>query len=269
MPLAETNGVKVFYELTGSGEPIVLVHGSWGDHHVWDGVASRLADSFRVLAYDRRGHSLSEAPPGQGRLDQDVDDLGALIESLELAPAHVVGNSLGSIISLRLASMRPELLRTLTVHEPPALPLIDGDPEMKPLLEAGQHRIASVFEQLESGDIPGGTRRFVEEIAGASWDLLPVTARETFLRNAPTWMDEVREGYPQGLTIDPEALSRFGKPALLTQGDQSPPFFAAVLDNLAETLPQAKRHTYMGAGHNPHMTHPEEYVRAFTAFLAA
>lgn len=166
MPFAETNGVRLFYELTGSGEPIVLVHGSWGDHHVWDGVGRKLADGFRVLAYDRRGHSQSGAPPGQGAVDQDVEDLASLIEWLDIAPAHVAGSSLGSIISLRLASRRPELFRTLIVHEPPALPLIEGDPEMKPLLEVGQRRIASVFEQLESGDIPGGTRRFVEEIMG-------------------------------------------------------------------------------------------------------
>jgi len=126
----------------------------------------RARRSFRVLTYDRRGHSQSEAPPGQGHLDQDVADLAGLIETLDLAPAHVAGNSLGSIISLRLASRRPELFRTLTVHEPPALPLLDGDPEMRPMVEAVGERIASIAGMLESGDIPGGTRRFVEDMMG-------------------------------------------------------------------------------------------------------
>ena len=82
-------------------------------------------------------------------------------------------------------------------------------------------------------------------------------------------MDEVREGYPQGLTIDLDALSGFTKPALLTQGDQSPPFFGAVLDKVATALPQTERHIYVGAGHNPHMTHPDDYVRTLSGFAAA
>lgn len=71
------------------------------------------------------------------------------------------------------------------------------------------------------------------------------------------------------MTVDLGALSRFSKPALLTQGDQSPPFFAVVLDKVAGSLPQARRHTYVGAGHTPHMTHPEEYGRVLTSFVAA
>jgi len=267
MGIETVNGLNLFYELVGDGDPVVLVHGSWGDHHVWDAVAHGLADRFRVLTYDRRGHSQSEAPPGQGTLDVDVADLAGLIEALDLAPAHVAGNSLGAIISLRLASRRPELFRTITVHEPPALPLLENDPDMKPIVEAVGQRIPSIAGQLESGDIPGGTRRFVEEMMGASWEEFPAPAKETFLRNALTWLDEVREGYPQGLMIDLDALSGFTKPALLTQGDQSPPFFGAVLDQVATSLPQAERHTYSGAGHNPHMTHPDEYVRTLILFV--
>lgn len=49
MSAARINGVELFYELTGSGEPLVLVHGSWSDHHNWDPVTSTLAESFRSL----------------------------------------------------------------------------------------------------------------------------------------------------------------------------------------------------------------------------
>src|SRR5207237_150843 len=86
-------------------------------------------------------------------------------------------------------------------------------------------------------DISGGTRRFVEEIMGASWEGFPTPVQETFLRNAPTWIDEVREGYPQGLTVDLAALAGFTKPALLTQGDQSQPFCAAVRERASEARP--------------------------------
>jgi pimeloyl-ACP methyl ester carboxylesterase len=72
MPMTTINGVKIFYELTGdSGEPLVLVHGSWIDHHNWDAVVPSLARSFRVLTYDRRGHSQSERPASPGSILED------------------------------------------------------------------------------------------------------------------------------------------------------------------------------------------------------
>src|SRR5918994_3100448 len=99
MPSARANGVELHYELRGSGVPLVLVHGSWGDHHNWDPVVSALAESFRVVAYDRRGHSASERPPEQGSVLEDADDLVGLIDELGLAPAHVAGNSFGAVIA--------------------------------------------------------------------------------------------------------------------------------------------------------------------------
>ena len=73
MPNARINGVDLYYELTGeAGSPLVLVHGSWGDHHTWNAVSPSLGRSFRVLTYDRRGHSQSERQPGQGRIQEDA-----------------------------------------------------------------------------------------------------------------------------------------------------------------------------------------------------
>jgi len=83
MATANVNGVQLFYELTGTGQiPVVLVHGSWGSHHTWDRVVPSLAESFQVLTYDRRGHSESERPAGQGSVREDVADLAALGEPL-------------------------------------------------------------------------------------------------------------------------------------------------------------------------------------------
>ena len=88
MAMPSVNGVRLFYELYGSGEvPVVLVHGSWVSHHDWDFLAPRLAEGFRVLTYDRRGHSRSERPGAQGSVREDVADLAALIEHLGLGPA--------------------------------------------------------------------------------------------------------------------------------------------------------------------------------------
>ncbi len=120
MAIETVNGVRLRYDLTGTGEvPVVLVHGSWVSHHNWDLAVPALAESFRVLTYDRRGHSESERPTGQGSVREDVADLAALIEHVGLAPAFVVGNSFGASIALRLAGEHPDLLRGLVAQEPP------------------------------------------------------------------------------------------------------------------------------------------------------
>jgi pimeloyl-ACP methyl ester carboxylesterase len=100
VPEQRVNGAKLFYELNGSGDPLVLVHGSWVDHKDWQLVVPHLARSFRVLTYDRRGHSLSERPLGQGSRREDEEDLAALMEALDLAPAHVAANSFGRSIAV-------------------------------------------------------------------------------------------------------------------------------------------------------------------------
>jgi pimeloyl-ACP methyl ester carboxylesterase len=103
MPIETINGVKLFIEESGSGESLVLVHGSWVDHKEWPFILPALAERFRVVIYDRRGHSQSERLPTQGSIREDVADLAAIIERAG-APAHVLGISMGASISLRLAA---------------------------------------------------------------------------------------------------------------------------------------------------------------------
>src|SRR5712675_530062 len=156
MTTARINGVRLFYEVSGNGEiPLVLVHGSWGSHHNWDMVVPKLAEAFRVLTYDRRGHSESERPTGQGSVREDVADLGALIEHLGLGPAWVAGNSFGASITLRLASERPDLLRGIAAHEPPLFSLLAKDPSLAPMLDEVGKMLGAVVERIASGDHAG------------------------------------------------------------------------------------------------------------------
>jgi pimeloyl-ACP methyl ester carboxylesterase len=267
--MLDVNGVRLHHLRTGDeGPPLVLVHGSWVDHQDWSGVVGDLAHAYQVVTYDRRGHSRSERQPGQGSLDEDAGDLAALIEKLDLAPAHVVGNSFGGSVALRLASRRPELFRSLSVHEPPLIDLLDIRAETRPMARAVRALIGGVADQIAEGDAAGGTRRFVEEIAlgPGAWDGLPPELRQVFLNNAPTWLDETRD--PQGFGVDLQALAAFGRPVLLTRGDQSPPMFAPILDVLATALPQARRVTLPGAGHVPHQSHPATFVSVLRSFLS-
>ena len=258
----------MYWEIAGAaGEPLVLVHGSWGNHHNWDAVAPPFSQSFRVLTYDRRGHSQSERLPEPGSVAEDASDLAALIESLEIAPAHVVGNSFGASIVLRAASEKPDLFRTLAVHEPPLFDLLATHAESLDALRVLQQRVAAVLERLQAGDTPGGARQFVETIAlgPGAWDALPAEMRQTFIVNAPTWLDELQD--PDWARLDLASLRGFPHRALLTRGDQSPPFFPAVMEQLAAALPRAERFVFRGDGHVPHLSHPEVYVEMITRFV--
>jgi len=263
------NGVELYYELTGSGDPLVLVHGSWVDHKSWQPVVPGLAGSFRVLTYDRRGHSLSEKPPGQGSRREDEDDLAALMEALGLAPAHVAANSFGGSIALGLAARRPELFRSLIVHEAPLMGIVADDAELRPLMAELQVKFGRVLDRLRAGDIPGGTRRFVEEVVlgPGMWEQFPEETRRTLMNNAPTFLDELQDA--EGANLDVGGLSRYSSPILLTEGDQSPPWFPKIMTKLAGAIVGAERLTFPGAGHAPHLTHPDDYVRAVTGFVGA
>jgi pimeloyl-ACP methyl ester carboxylesterase len=190
------------------------------------------------------------------------------LEELRHTPAHVVGNSFGASIVLRLAAARPELFRSLIVHEPPVFGLLNDEPKAKQALVAVQERMSAVASQLTAGDWTGGARQFVETIAfgPGAWAELPEDVRQTFVFNAPTWLDEIHD--PEALEIDLSGLRPLAAPALLTIGDQSAPFFPFVVDRIAAVMPQATRRTFAGAGHVPHLSHPEEYVRVVTEFVS-
>ena len=268
MPSSVINGVELHFDDTGSGQPLVLVHGGWTDRRRWDLVAPPLAERFRVVTYDRRGHSQSERPPGQGSVHEDVADLAALIESLSLAPAHVVGNSFGGSITLRLAAERPDLLKSLSVHEPPLFGLLADDPAFAPVLKATSDAMAGVIALLNSGDMEGGARQFMEMVLGpGAWAELKPEERETATNNAPTFLDESRD--PESLTLDTDQLSSFTRPALLTVGSASPPFLPPVITCVAETIPHARQHTFEGAGHVPHRTHADLFVEVISSFVQA
>ena len=257
----EVNGVRLYYELHGSGEPLALVHGSWGDATGWEFVMPSLAESFHVLSFDRRGHSRSERPDTAGSVDQDGDDLAALLETLDLAPAHVMTNSYGGNIALRLAARRPDLFRSLSCHEPPLWNLIAGDPETQAMLEQGAKSLEAVGRRIAEGDHEGAARQFVEEVAfgPGTWDNeLPPEVRAIFTENAPTFLDELQD--PEQLRIDEELLTRLELPVRLTEGSESPPAFRRVIERLMQLIPGATRETIDGAAHLPHLTTPDVYA---------
>jgi pimeloyl-ACP methyl ester carboxylesterase len=100
------------------------------------------------------------------------------------------------------------------------------------------------------------------------WEKLPTEVRQTFVFNAPTFLDEMNEP-DRWMSLDLARLAAFSRPMLLSEGDQSPPFFAIVLGQIVAAVPHAQRYVYHGAGHVPHLTHADEFVGVVRGFVNA
>jgi pimeloyl-ACP methyl ester carboxylesterase len=119
MPYAAVNDIRMYYEEQGQGEPLVLLHGATGaiDFHLsgWGHLAPAVAERYRAIQIEHRGHGRTNNPAGTLAFDQLAGDVAAFIEQLNLAPTHVAGVSDGGIIALTLAMARPELVRSLVL----------------------------------------------------------------------------------------------------------------------------------------------------------
>ena len=266
MPMTRVNNVELFFELSGRGEvPLALVHGSWASHHTWEAFVPVVADSFQVLTYDRRGHSRSQRPPGQGSIREDVADLAALIAQFDLAPAWVVGNSQGGLIALRPAGERPELLRGVSAHEPPLFSLLRDEPAAASALAAIRRLDAAVAERIASGDDSGAAEFFIEAILGSgTWERLPDAYRQELINNAPTYLDQIRD--PENELFDSEWIAAFDGPALLTRGQGHDEIVDPMYKRIAELLSEVTFQTIAGGGHVPQRFAPEAYAEAVANF---
>jgi pimeloyl-ACP methyl ester carboxylesterase len=181
----------------------------------------------------------------------------------------VVTSSSGGSIALRLASRRPDVFRSLSCHEPPLLGLLSDDPEGQEVLQQSTRTLEAVARQIAADEHESAARQFVEEIAygpGAWEDLLPPEARAVFVRNAPTFLEELqdRDGL---INIEEELLTRVEIPVCLTTGSESPPMYTRVIDRLEELIPDVGRETIEGAAHVPQLTTPERYIEVTTRRL--
>jgi pimeloyl-ACP methyl ester carboxylesterase len=218
-----------------------------------------------VVTYDRRGHSASPWSFAVTRR-QDEDDLARLIKEIG-SPVHLVGNSYGASISLGMASRRPELVCSVAVHEPPLL----GVARPGTALQSAFHHVLAQVElavtDIRHGRAEAGARRFVEEVAlgPGTWSMLPAEVRATMVDNAWTFTGMLQDPRWDAVPSGPPA----SVPVLLTDGSTSPAWLRMIVDELAAgPLAHASRHTFAGAGHVPHSTHPAELAATIRRFVA-
>ena len=126
MPKVElSHGLRVHYQQVGEGPDVVFVHGITGNLAIWHlHIVPALADRFRVLTYDLRGHGYTDTPPTGYSLDDMAEDLAGLLDALELEQPVVVGHSYGADIALYLAANHPGRVREVVAVES-ALPAME------------------------------------------------------------------------------------------------------------------------------------------------
>jgi 3-oxoadipate enol-lactonase len=108
-----SDGVRLHYELHGSGEPVLLIMGLGSNAHGWHRTIPWLAERYRVIAFDNRGTGRSDVPEGAYTLAQMGDDAAAVLDAAGVDAAHVVGASLGGMIAQRFALAHPRRVRAL------------------------------------------------------------------------------------------------------------------------------------------------------------
>ena len=117
MAFARVNDVVLHFRTAGSeAAPVLVLANSLGtDARIWDDVIARLAMRYRVVSYDKRGHGLSEAPPGDYSLDDHVDDLAGLVSHLGIERLALAGVSVGGLIAQGFALRYPHRLAALVL----------------------------------------------------------------------------------------------------------------------------------------------------------
>lgn len=264
MAFVEARGTNLYYESMGEGEPLVLVHGGFLDHTLWMLNVPILAQRFRVVTIDLPGHgqsggSIHPAATMAEAVDDIVEHLAALVEQLELAPAHFAGQSSGGAFILHLAVRRPDLFRSMSLHEPAVAALLDD--EFSDVREA-QKRAAAL---LSSGNTETGLATFVGSVGG-DWSQLPEPFKAIFRQNAHVYAGKAFFDDPATLEV-PDGLGDLTHPVQFTRGDRSPRFFHVIIDRVAAMVPGAETVTIEGGGHAVMLERPAEYAAALTGFL--
>ena len=260
MAYATVNGAQIYYEMRGSGPPLLFICGAFADVDHFANVADLLSDEFTVVTYDRRGNSRSNggAPGTPSSADEQADDAAALLQQLSMAPAAVYGNSSGAIVALNLAVRHSEVVRATIFHEPPLNAGLAKPEEIQAILGA------MVESGMAAGGPPAAAEAFLRFAMGdANWEALGDEARERARANADVFFGS-ELGSIEPYSPGDSALRGIRMPVEVLLSDDGPPFFEEIGPWLAQKIgcPVA---TVPGT-HTPQLDRPKElaqHVRTF------
>jgi pimeloyl-ACP methyl ester carboxylesterase len=256
----DLDGATIAWLEAGSGAPLVLLHGIGSCADSWRPIVPLLADRYRVIAWDMPGYGAS-TPLGDPR--PTAKPYGVLLEkwlqALKLAPAHVVGHSLGALAGAELAAARPDLVRSLVLVSPA---VGSASPVGLPLPAAIQQRITELSAV--------GAAAFAKKRAPNLCADAPAPDAVQAVEQA---MAQVRlQGYGQACWLLAQgdlaaAVQKTRAPGLVigASGDKVVP--AARAQHLAAQWPGAQYREIAGVGHAGYVEDPQAYVAPIRAFI--
>ncbi|MGD8243753.1 MAG: alpha/beta fold hydrolase [Anaerolineae bacterium] len=115
MPRAHANGIDIYYEVHGSGDPLILINGLGYDLWMWHKMIPGLAEHLQVIVFDNRGVGKTDQPEGPYTAQMLADDTAGLLEALGIPQVVVLGHSMGGFVAQALALSRPELVHKLVL----------------------------------------------------------------------------------------------------------------------------------------------------------
>jgi pimeloyl-ACP methyl ester carboxylesterase len=259
MEATSVDGTRIAFWKSGSGPPLVLVHGTTADHTRWSGVLPELERHFTVYALDRRGRGGSGDAPVYA-IEREFEDVAAVVEAIG-EPVFVLGHSYGGICALE-ASLFTDRIRRLVLYEPPI-------PTDVPLYPAGvSDRIQAL---VDAGDPEAGLELFFREVV-----LMPDSELEAY-RRLPAWSVRVTLAptVPREMAVDrgyafrAERFASSSVPTLLLLGGDSPPPFRQAIEVLDAGLPNGRVVVLPGQRHVAMDSAPEMFLAEVIAFLGA
>jgi pimeloyl-ACP methyl ester carboxylesterase len=258
----EANGVRLAYDATGDGPPVVLLHAGIVDRGMWNDVVPLLADSFQVIRYDARGFGESSRPP-DGEFAR-WDDLFAVMDAAGVDRAHLVGVSQGAETALDATLTSPERVDRLVV--------VGAGMRGWDFRDELNDRWQSEVAAWERGDIDE-----VAEISMGTWfdgpmrtaaDVDPDVRRRAWQmqRHAiDLENDDAKARSPEPPAS--ERLAEVTAPTLVAVGELDQPDMVAIAEKLAEGIPGAQHFVLPGVAHLPPMEKPADFAALVRDFL--
>jgi len=253
MPAARVNGIEIYYQEAGSGFPVVMTHGLGDCAELWSPLAEALADRYRVVSWDMRGHFRSEAPDDLAQYTQDIvcEDLRALCDHLGIARGVFGGHSLGGYTALRYYKKYPDRVAALVLHATgPGYRNAEGSQAWTDTLSKLAGRQESEFGRDE--------RRPAKE--------LRVGARA--LGEVGQHLVRGVANVERGVMAHPSFVdaTQINVPALVIVGENDKNYLASA-DYFASKLPNVRKIVVAGAGHPAMLEQPAVVNAAVREFL--
>lgn len=265
MILRLRHGVSLGLDRSGTGTPMILVHGAWSDRNTWTPILAGLSAHFQILSYDRRGYGESLAP--NAGLEGHVRDLLELIQALELGRVIVVGSSLGAVVALSAFLRAEDRFSRVVLHEPPLLTLLEHERQDWPTAKRIRKTVQLITDAVLAQDLERASQLYVEGINGypGSWEFLPEPLKAEFVRHAGNFVPDA-----DALEFPIDAL-RSLEPAnhrvRVTRSERSAPYLRRIADTLSTMLLGKAPYVFRGAGHVAHQSQPEGWVRGLLELL--